>query len=54
MPRRSSSPNRVVFVGAAGADVLTGGAGNDVFKLSAAGLSTADIVKGGLGSDQLI
>ncbi|MGH7060901.1 MAG: beta strand repeat-containing protein, partial [Stellaceae bacterium] len=49
-----SSPDRVVFVGALGADVLTGGAGKDVFKFSTAGLSTADIVKGGLGNDQLM
>ncbi len=49
-----SSPNRVVFVGTAGADVVTGGAGKDVFKFSTAGLSTADIVKGGLGSDELM
>ena len=46
--------NRVVAVGGAGADNFTGGAGNDIFKFSAANLAAADTVKGGLGSDQLV
>ncbi len=46
--------HRVVAVGGAGRDVFTGGAGNDIFKFSAASLAATDMVKGGLGSDELV
>ncbi len=46
--------NRAVAVGGAGADNFTGGAGNDIFKFSAANLAATDIVRGGLGSDELV
>ena len=46
--------NRVVLVGASGQDMLTGGAGNDVFQFAAATLAATDIVHGGLGVDQLL
>ncbi len=45
--------NRVVAVGGAGADNFTGGAGNDVFRFTAANLSAGDAVAGGGGTDQL-
>ena len=45
--------NRVVAVGGAGADNFTGGAGNDVFRFTAAALSAGDAVAGGGGTDQL-
>jgi Ca2+-binding RTX toxin-like protein len=47
-------PNRVIAVGGAGTDDFTGGAGNDIFKFSVANLSSADVVGGGLGSDELL
>ena len=46
--------NSVVLVGASGQDVLTGGAGNDVFQFAAATLAATDTIQGGLGTDQLM
>ncbi len=43
----------MVAVGGAGADNFTGGAGNDVFRFTAAALSAGDAVAGGGGTDQL-
>ena len=48
-----AAPNAVTFFGSAGTDRFSGGAGNDVFRFSAADLAASDIVKGGGGSDQL-
>ena len=48
-----ASPNAVTFFGSAGTDRFTGGAGNDVFRFSAADLAATDIVKGGGGNDEL-
>ena len=45
--------NGLVFIGGAGADHVTGGAGNDVFAFSAANLTAADTVVGGGGNDTL-
>ncbi len=46
--------NRVILVGGLRPDHFTGGAGNDVFKFSAANLAATDIVVGGAGSDELL
>ena len=46
--------NRIIFVGSPGKDVLSGGAGNDVFEFSATDLTNADVIKGGSGSDKLM
>ncbi len=46
--------NRVIFVGTAGTDNFTGGAGNDIFEFSAATLANADTVKGGAGTNELL
>ncbi len=43
----------LVIYGGAGADVLKGGAGNDIFSFTAAGLTATDTVSGGAGSDLL-
>ncbi len=48
-----AAANSVSFFGSAGIDRFTGGAGNDVFRFSAADLGNTDIVKGGGGNDQL-
>jgi hypothetical protein len=48
-----AAANAVSFFGSAGIDHFTGGAGNDVFRFSAADLGNTDIVKGGGGADQL-
>ena len=45
--------NRLIFVGGAGLDNVSGGSGNDLFKFTAAALSNTDMVSGGLGSDTL-
>src|SRR5947199_218459 len=45
--------NSNAFVGGPGVDNVSGGAGNDVFRFSAAALSNTDTVTGGLGSDTL-
>jgi len=49
-----SAPDQLVAIGGAGADHFTGGAGNDIFKFSAANLTAVDTVVGGLGNDQLV
>jgi hypothetical protein len=46
--------NRVILVGGLRTDHFTGGAGNDIFKFSAANLATTDTVVGGAGSDELL
>ncbi len=51
---KNATPNAVIFVGTAGTDTFTGGAGNDIFEFSAATLANADTVKGGGGSDELL
>ena len=48
------TPNAVTFLGTAGVDHFTGGAGNDIFKFTAATLTAGDSVAGGAGSDQLL
>jgi Ca2+-binding RTX toxin-like protein len=45
--------DKTVMIGGAGKDVFVGGAGNDIFKFSLTSLTTADIVQGGSGNDQL-
>ena len=45
--------NRLIFVGGAGLDNVSGGSGNDLFKFTAAALSNTDTVSGGSGSDTL-
>ena len=49
----AATPNRVTFVGTAGTDAFTGGAGSDIFKFTAATLAATDTVKGGAGNDYL-
>ncbi len=48
-----ANPNNVTFVGTPAADNFTGGAGNDIFRFTAANLTATDIVKGGGGTDYL-
>ncbi len=48
------APNRVIVIGGAGADLISGGAGNDVFKFSVAALTAADTLQGGNGTDTLL
>jgi Bacterial Ig-like domain len=50
----SAAPNAVTFVGTAGTDDFTGGAGNDIFKFSAADLANSDTVVGGAGKNELL
>src|SRR3954452_24997358 len=45
--------NHITFVGGAGVDHASGGAGNDLFKFTAAALSNTDTVSGSLGIDTL-
>ncbi len=49
-----TSTNGVILVGGVRTDHFTGGAGNDVFKFSAANLAATDKVVGGAGSDELL
>jgi Ca2+-binding RTX toxin-like protein len=49
-----SAPNRLVFTGGSGTDNVTGGAGADVFRFTAAALGAADTVTGGRGDDRLV
>src|SRR6266487_4694611 len=50
---RHQRANRLTFVGGAGIDSTSGGAGNDLFKFTTASLSNTDTVAGGAGSDTL-
>ena len=49
----SSAAHSVKIVGGLGTDVLTGGAGNDMFMFSVANLSNSDTVNGGSGTNYL-
>ena len=49
-----SAAHPVVFVGGAGRDSLTGGAGADTFKMNPANLGASDRLRGGAGSDRLV
>ncbi len=49
----TTATNRVIFRPGAGNDVLTGGAGNDVFEFALANLDSNDRVSGGTGTDRL-
>jgi Ca2+-binding RTX toxin-like protein len=51
---KSATPNAVVFIGTAGTDNFTGGAGNDIFEFSAANLAATDTVAGGAGTNYLL
>jgi RTX calcium-binding nonapeptide repeat (4 copies) len=45
--------DRLVIYGGSGADVLKGGAGNDVFSFTTANLTATDTISGGAGNDEL-
>jgi autotransporter family porin len=49
-----AAPDRLIFVGGAATDRVTGGAGNDIFKFAAADLTGADTIIGGGGADTLL
>jgi fibronectin-binding autotransporter adhesin len=44
----------VIIYGGAGADVLKGGAGNDIFSFTAASLTSTDTISGGGGNNELL
>jgi hypothetical protein len=49
-----AAADRVIIVGGAGIDALTGGPGGDIFEFSAAHLGKFDTVIGGGGADELL
>ncbi len=50
----TAAADNLIIYGGGGADVLKGGAGNDIFVFTAAALTATDIVNGGKGNDELL